>query len=306
MPVSYVSFANIIVDDIVFPDGTTHMNTLGGGGTHAIVGMRVWTQEIGFVASVGPDFSPQHRTQLAAYGIDLSGVRVRKDIHTPRAWQIFDEDERRIEIFRTDEEEFRQTQPTFAHIPAHYLQAKGYHLLRDNLPELSDLIEQLRGANPKVLLLWELCPPQIEADPRQIRSILERVDIFCPNHSEATHLCDRTEVEEILEELVAWGARVVALRLGKEGSAVRAREGKESWRIPVVPTKIVDVTGAGNAYCGGFLVGYSQTGDPETAGLYGAVSASFAVEQVGIPYIDAAKQAEAQRRYQTLRATRSG
>jgi sugar/nucleoside kinase (ribokinase family) len=45
--------------------------------------------------------------------------------------------------------------------------------------------------------------------------------------------------------------------------------------------KIVDVTGAGNAYCGGFLVGLAETGDLAQAGRYGAVSASFALAQFG-------------------------
>ncbi len=38
---------------------------------------------------------------------------------------------------------------------------------------------------------------------------------------------------------------------------------------------IVDVTGAGNAYCGGFVVGLARSGDLLQAGCSGAVSASF-------------------------------
>jgi sugar/nucleoside kinase (ribokinase family) len=44
---------------------------------------------------------------------------------------------------------------------------------------------------------------------------------------------------------------------------------------------VVDTTGAGDAFCGGALVGYSRTGDPVEALLHGAVSASFAVAARG-------------------------
>ena len=49
----YVTFSNIIIDDIVLWDGSTHMSVLGGSGTHALIGMRVWSDRLGFVASVG-------------------------------------------------------------------------------------------------------------------------------------------------------------------------------------------------------------------------------------------------------------
>jgi sugar/nucleoside kinase (ribokinase family) len=77
-------------------------------------------------------------------------------------------------------------------------------------------------------------------------------------------------------------------------------------RVPSVPTDVVDVTGAGNAYCGGFLVGYLETDDIATAAMYGAVSASFAVEQFGIPHIGAETTREAHRRLAALKRRMKG
>jgi sugar/nucleoside kinase (ribokinase family) len=53
-----------------------------------------------------------------------------------------------------------------------------------------------------------------------------------------------------------------------------------------VPTTVVDTTGAGNAYVGGFLVGFASGDDAAEAGVKAAVSASFAVEQFGVPQFD--------------------
>jgi ribokinase len=67
--------------------------------------------------------------------------------------------------------------------------------------------------------------------------------------------------------------------------------------VPAVPVAgIVDVTGAGNAYCGGFLVGLAETGDLGQAGRYGAVSASFALEQFGATFALEGLRARAEQR----------
>ena len=63
---------------------------------------------------------------------------------------------------------------------------------------------------------------------------------------------------------------------------------------------MVDACGAGNAYCVGFIVGWAQTNDLRLAGLYGAVAASFLVEQVGLPPVGPDYRTEAQRRLAVL------
>ncbi|MCA9947120.1 MAG: hypothetical protein KC449_26755, partial [Anaerolineales bacterium] len=48
--------------------------------------------------------------------------------------------------------------------------------------------------------------------------------------------------------------------------------------------RIADVTGAGDSFCGGFMVGLAQTGDPAQAVAYGLVSASLVIEGYGALY----------------------
>jgi sugar/nucleoside kinase (ribokinase family) len=298
--VSYISIGNIIIDDIVLPDGVTHMGILGGGGSHAIGGMRVWTNEIGFVAAVGADLPSECREALERYNIDLSGIILREAHRAPRAWQICEWDERRFEIFRTDFDTFIRMAPDLEEIPESYWQAKGVHFLsdaREGQVEVAKALKQ-RG-NPVVL--WEPPPLIVTLEGRDMaQEILPWVDIFSPNLREATALCETDDIETIMDILTKWGAKIVALRMGIRGSAVRQRGGP-TMRIPIVPTEVVDVTGAGNAYCGGFLVGYVETRDIRTAAMYGAVSASFAIEQFGIPHITMETRQEAHRRLATLK-----
>ena len=105
----------------------------------------------------------------------------------------------------------------------------------------------------------------------------------------------QTDLEDTVQTLLDWGVPIVALRMGADGSLVRTAEG-EGWRIPAVPTEIVDVTGAGDAYCGGFMVGLGEGLSTVEAALRASVSASFALEQFGVPNFDEETVAEAERR----------
>ena len=52
---------------------------------------------------------------------------------------------------------------------------------------------------------------------------------------------------------------------------------------PISQGKVIDPTGTGNAFMGGFAIGLIETGDVIEAISYGTVSSSFALEQIGVP-----------------------
>lgn len=129
---------------------------------------------------------------------------------------------------------------------------------------------------------WDsFCVPQ---NREQFAEYLTWVDIVSPNLGEARALTGQREPQEVMMALLTMGAKVVALRMGEQGSLV-GQLGGEVLAIPAIaPGHIVDVTGAGNAYCGGFVVGWVRFHDLYRAGLMGAISASMALEQFGAVY----------------------
>jgi sugar/nucleoside kinase (ribokinase family) len=64
---------------------------------------------------------------------------------------------------------------------------------------------------------------------------------------------------------------------------------------------VVDALGAGNAYCGAFLTGWSETGDLLEAGLRGAAAASVIIEHFGVPVVTSDLRHLAQSRLVQLR-----
>jgi cytidine kinase len=291
----YIAYSGLIIDDIVLPDGRTFFNTLGGSGTHGLIGMRVWSDCLGYFAAVGPDFSKGHRNQLERLGVDLRGLIERDGHPTARAWQLFEPEEKRVEVFRTDIAEFYRLEARLEEMPPDYLEARGYHLHVGTLAQMAELVEKLRAVNPAAQLVWEPNPLHFKGTGDEFQAVLSRVDLVSPDLDEARQITGESTTDGMIETLLGWGVPAVALRMGARGSLV-ASAGGEVYTVPAVPTSVVDTTGAGDAYCGGFLVALGTGVDVAEAGARAAVSASFAIEQFGVPIFDEQTSIEAERR----------
>ena len=294
MDVAYSTFSCLIVDDIVFPDGQTRMNVLGGG-LHALTGMRVWSDSVGIAAAIGHDLDEGHLQGLQAFGVDVSGLVRREGLRTARAWQLFETNGHRTEILRTDRAIFRERKVQFEDLPDAYLDAKGYHVQWGAPAELPDLLSKLRAASPSAKLVMEVTYPKGDVPPSLWQQIMSQLSLVAPDREEAEAITGVSDPLQNCRTFIEWGAPLVALRMGAEGSLLMEKTGR-CWHLPAVPTNIVDVTGGGNSYCGGFTVGLGEGLDPVEAALRAVVSASFALEQIGIPSWDESQPAEAARR----------
>jgi len=258
------------------------MGVLGGGATHAAMGMRLWTDSVGLVAPIGNNLRKRELYEISNL-IDTEGLQ-QHAVPTPRAWQVYEDDGRRIEVFRTDFNQFLEIAPNPALLPPSYAHARGVHLLCASPEPLLSWIKKLRQKDCSVIL-WEPWDIYCQEENRdEIYQLLSQVDVFSPNLIEAQRVTGKDDVESIVQDLLAAGANYVVIRMGEKGSFVADKQGSRQ-QIPIVPVEnVVDVTGAGNAYCGGFVVGLAETGDLIRAGCHGAVSASFALEQFGALY----------------------
>jgi sugar/nucleoside kinase (ribokinase family) len=293
-PRRFLSIGSVVIDDIVLPDGRTRMGVLGGGATHAAMGMRVWSTRVTLVAALGCDV-PEADRRMVARAFELCNLP-RRDAPSPRAWQLYEHDGRRTHVDRTDAELFMAMCPRPDELPADCAGASGARLECDAPDPLQEWMARLRAAGCGHIL-WEpwnvFCRPENRGVFRQLAPLL---DVVSPNLLQAQRLTGLTDPRHVLDALLATGVRMAVLRMGEAGSLV-AGQSEAAVAVPAVPVaSVVDVTGAGNAYCGGFLVGLVETGDLGLAGRYGAVSASFALEQFGATFALEDLRAKAERR----------
>lgn len=297
----YVTYS-IIIDDIVFPDGQTAMGVLGGGGPQTAFGMKLWADQVGLLGGIGHDFPHDARAWLDETGIDLSAIRLLPEYESLRAWQVFEFDGRRTQVWRTQGQAIPdQLALHFDHFPPAYRTARAFHFgIHPDNPNL-DVIHALRDAGVTVSV-EPFRDAGRELTAEHVQMLVSAGHIFSPNLVEVESMIGLSDPHEQIRGLVAAGASIIALRMGEMGSIVHRADTGETWQIPAVPTTVVDPTGAGNAYCGGFVVGWCETGDLQLAGCYGAVAASFLIEQIGLPPAHSSYAAEAQKRLQSVRA----
>jgi len=301
----YVVVANIIGDDLVLPDGKQHNAILGGAGTYALAGMRIWSDFVGIVSGVGEDFEQLYGSWFDQNQIDKRGLQVRAP-NTPRSWVNYLSADERTETPQFGPEHFHLMEPAIRDIPASYHHARGLYLFRDTNPQYWNEVFEFQAEHDPVII-WEIHAGAAKTDNwNRVSEILPHIDLFSINLSEASRLCQLTNPEQIVKKLLATGLSGVALRAGSAGTIVADQTG--AWRIPAYTLEVVDVTGAGNAFTGGFLVGYCESqSDIIAAGQCGAASASFALEQFGPPQeINGATRQEAEARIQSLSPVRLG
>lgn len=282
----------IIIDDIVFPDGRTAMGVLGGGGLYAAIGIRLWSWDVVLISAVGPDFEPN---SLEPFGLDGSGLLVT-DLPTPRAWQLFEEDGRRTQIFRVPDEVWYEQlvlPPSSKTIPP-TLQAA--HFIGRGDPNEEKWVLALKKAGVRLSAEPIVDESMTPDEGASLKRCLKHFELFSPGPFETKVLVGHLPVKEQLRALAEFGPRVVALRQGPAGSIVYEREVDQFWRVPAAKASVVDVTGAGNAYCGGLLAGWIETGYVRQAAAQATVSAAMAIEQVGPPCIDETIMSSARRR----------
>lgn len=136
-------------------------------------------------------------------------------------------------------------------------------------------------------LINSLKKPAVCVDPGEIyakkglealRPMLRKTTVFLPNEREIAMLTGKS-YRNGSKTLLEIGVEIVAVKLGDRGCYVT--DGKESQLIPAFPTKPRDTTGAGDAFCAGFIYGLLNRKDLYTCGRLGNFVASRCIRKLG-------------------------
>jgi sugar/nucleoside kinase (ribokinase family) len=113
---------------------------------------------------------------------------------------------------------------------------------------------------------------------QQLPEIIENVTIVKSALREGEAVTNVSGCEKVAEALLVMGCKITIVTLGAKGSYISTCDG-ESFSIPAIkPRKIMDFTGAGDAYAGSFLVEYLKTKDVRRSGIIASSAVSFKVE----------------------------
>jgi|SRR3990170_119350 len=326
----YAILGDLCEDYIITSDGEAHCGILGGDAAFAVVGARIWSESVSVTARVGADFPRSALDALLKSGIELSGIRIVEGSSDAIRFYAYLSLEERTEanpashflrIGQPMPKELLRRQSGQDH--PRPLQGPSALELRpaDLLPELfstnaahvcpagrlahSLLPPRLRELGAKIVTL-DAGPTELQPDQsKELSSVVRGLDAFLASEEEARSLFRprRPDVWEMAETLSDLGCRVVVLKAGAKGQYVWDRAGRKRWHVAAYPVHPKDPTGAGSAYCGGFLVGFASREDALEGALFGSVSASLVIEGSGALFALDALPGLAQARLNALRST---
>lgn len=306
----YVVYGKIIVDTIRRKDGVVEHEVLGGGGPQGALGARVWSPSVGLLTRVGRELEEKPTSMLHSAGVDLQGMAAFPEHETPHGGMEYDEDEYmrpRSTLVADIERLRRQLQAILRErvpIPAAYQHPRVIHLITEFFDEPMFLDALALKAAGAIFSVEPIIDHREWTNSRQLLEVMPQIDIVSPDWPSASGMAGSDDPTAVLRYWSGLGAGVVAIRHGARGSYVWDRETGRSWHVPpAAVAHVVDPTGAGNAYGGGLAVGWDRSRDGRIAACYGATSASFMIECVGMPPMSAALEEEARRRLDLLLAS---
>ena len=290
---SIVLLGNLLVDDVVFADGTTRMGQAGGALLYGALGATLWESRPGLVSVLGDDYPAQALEKLQQRGVDLAGVQPlgRSGVRT---WLLYEGDARRL-IHRLGCPTHEEVSPSPALIPPEWTAARAFHLAPMPFDVQRELLTALRAHRPAFISV-DPHLPVTEETLHEWRRALADADAFFPGEDELLLDGAHADPHRVLPRLVNGRLRFVVFKRGAKGGVLYdAHDGRfYSWDARSVV--VVDQTGAGDAFGAGLILAHLE-GLPVEACLQRAVvTASFAVAGWGPEALLAATRAEAEAR----------
>ncbi len=274
----FVTIGNITIDDTVLESGELRRAQTGGGSVYSALGIWLWGHTVGINAVIGQDYPEPCLETLRRGGIVTDAI-LRIPPRSLRLWLLHEEEGRKQQIPKLRSASFHELDAVRPDPPASYRSARGYHLAPATPEGQMKARDWIRREVPGALISLDLLMASY-IDPRPYVSgdAFRGVDVVSPSIAEVEALWPAASLADVQHRFRDWGVRWLAVKMDARGAVVHDTLTGATIHIPIFPANAVDVTGAGDAFAGGFLEGLTQMQDVLRAGVRGTVSASFAVE----------------------------
>jgi ribokinase len=311
MEPSFVIAGKITREYILPPYGKPLLDVPGGSALYAAGGLIVWEGGVGLLGRVGEDYPRPWLRQIEEHGIDTGGIQILEQSLDLRAFFSYNE---KFEVTHgTPVSQFARRELTFPksllgyqmpsespndgrkpnlpptiflETPTRYRQARAVHLCPLDFDNHYHLITAFKAGSVTTITLDPSPDYMTRQNFKNLRLLLSGLTTFLPSEEELRGLFwgETHDLWEMAAAVGDYGCEIVVVKRGGLGQAIYDVKGKHKWEVPAYPSRPADPTGAGDAFCGGYLSGFRKTYDPLQASLYGNVSASLKVEGSGAFY----------------------
>lgn len=275
---------------------------LGGAASYFTTAASLYNQ-VNLVAVVGSDFPQEYLDFWRSRPVNLDGLQVQ-DGRTFRWTGRYHMDMNARDTLDTQLGVYAGFHPL---LPAEYLNSELLFLANIQ-PELQ--MEVLQAAPHARLTVLDTMELWIMTEREQLTEVIKRVDVLLMSEEEVRQYTGHASILKGVRDLFALGLKYVIVKQGSYGALLFGADGTY-FSAPTYPLEeVIDPTGAGDTFAGGFL-GYLSTVAPRSDGHYasndlkravvhGNLIGSFTCEDFSIARLRTLTMSEVVARYQSL------
>jgi sugar/nucleoside kinase (ribokinase family) len=275
-----VSVGHLCIDSIFLPDRQPSV-ILGGSVAYVSFIARRLNAITSIISKVGEDFPDAYLWWFGQEGIDLSGVTKVKGAKTTRFELKYDSDLSNRILRLTS----KAPSITIDDLP-NSLKTKAIHIAPIAGEIAFEVAEKLKS-----------CTDFLSLDPQGLvrkfdesgnltygslpdKRIIELINIYKSSLSEIEAVTNQSDLNLAIKAVHDYGVETVIVTLGMKGAVLSIEE--TMYNIPPYRSeKVVDPTGAGDVFIGGFLAEYVRGEDSLWCACVGSAAASLVIEAVG-------------------------
>jgi sugar/nucleoside kinase (ribokinase family) len=289
---------SIGIDTVRTPHGVSE-DCVGGSSVYFSMAASFFGP-VRFVGAIGADCPFDLAEVFAGRGVDLTGLEVRPQSKTFRWSGTYKEN---MDDRTTDRLELNVLAEAPPKVPAAF-QDSRFVFLANTHPRLQqELLSQVHRPH---FVAADTMDHWIKDNLADLRALLKRIDCLIINEDEARLLAGESNLIIAAYKILDMGVKVALIKKGASGSLMVRRKGG-LFLLPAYPaTQVIDPTGAGDSFAGGFMGYLAATGRTDLATLkkalaYGTVVASFTIADFSLKGLTSASREAMDERLAELR-----
>jgi len=264
-------------------------NLFGGSATHFAIAASYLNDSVHITGGIGNDFKTDDLKTLSCKGININGIeRLNENTFRWEGKYEYDSPNDAItisnSIIKGEDNVLNSYKPKLFSEKENKDESYFLFLANGDPKHQLELINQTKMGSKFIGLdtmdFW------INNNIGDVKKLFPLIDILIINENEAKLISKENNLKLCISKLNEMGIKRIIIKLGNYGMIYSHRE--EIFFLPaLLLDKVVDPTGAGDSFAGGFM-GYLSTINTsdeiefKNACIYGTVMASFCVEDFGI------------------------
>jgi len=289
---------SLAYDSIETPSGKVD-RALGGSANYFSLAASLFSK-VRVVGVVGQDYEKSDIELLKSRQVDTSGMSVvhGKTFHWEGAYQG---DMNEAITKKTELNVFEHFDPK---LPTHYQDSK-FVFLANISPDLQ--LKVLEQCQSPVFVGMDTMNFWISSKLSDLKSVLKKVDVVLINEGEAMMLTGAQNAIDAAKKVVELGPKALVIKRGEYGFVMYTKQ-EGFFILPAFPIDhVIDPTGAGDTFAGGFFGYLASLGRKPTAQdlreacVKGTILASFTIQDFSVKALAATTLEKVEKRLSEYR-----